>query len=225
MYRRPMLPAVAWDAEDRPAPSVLGRLRARARRLDHDGVVCQVVALLFVQPDSQVIATALRRKDYFDARSGELWDLYFAGYYRYGRMPRGRALTDASDGPQFSPPAFDEMRRLVESQSGWRYSGDSDLVVVNAYLARGEEPLVDWPSLLGGPIVDANDRYNALSLGGVVEAISQGVERNYEAADWNVGDRLWPPDRGPDPKLRAFGRDVLTNAVAAVLTSPLSGGG
>ena len=157
----------------------------------------QVVALLFVQPDSRVIATARERKDYFDARSGELWDLYFAGYYRYGLMPGGRRLTEALDGPQFSPPAFDDMRRHLERRSAWRYFGDCDLIVINSYLTRDAEPVVDWASLLGGPLVDPNDAYRALSLGGVVEAISQAVERDFDAADWNVGNKLWAPDRNP----------------------------
>lgn len=219
-----MLPAVVWDEENDIGPSVLRRLREKATGLDDGEVVCQVVALMFVQPDSRVIGTADRRKEYFDARTGEAWDLYFAGYYRWGWMPGGKALTDAADGPQFSAVAFDGMRRFVEGSSDWRYSGDCDLVVVNAYLASGGEPVVDWESLLGGPLVDTNDAYRALSLGGVVEAISQAVERDFDSADWNVGEQLWPPGQGPDPRLRSFARDVLANAVANVLVSPLTPG-
>lgn len=219
-----MLPAVVWDGAKSPfEPSVLGRLREKAGRLGEGQVACQVVALLFVQPDSRVIATARARKDYFDGRSGERWDMYFAGYYRWGLMRGGRHLTEDQDGPQFSPPAFNELRRQIEQHSRWRYSGDCDLVVMNAYLSREAEPLVDWESLLGGPLVDPNDTYRALSLGGVIEAISQAVETDFEANDWNVGDRLWPAERGPDTRFMAFARDVLANAVANVLTSPLSG--
>lgn len=201
---------------------MLGRLREKAHRVPAGEVECQVVGLIFVQPDSRVITTARERKEYFDSRSGELWDLFFAGYYRYGLMPGGRPLTDAGDGPQFSPKAFDEMRRHVEGACGWRYSGDCDLVVVNAYLTADVEPLIDWVSVLGGRLVDPNDAYKALSLGGVVEAISQAVELDFESADWNVGGALWPPEQGPDPKFVSFARDVLANAVANVLTSPLS---
>jgi hypothetical protein len=56
-----------------------------------------------------------------------------------------------------------------------------------------------------------------------VEAISQAVERDFDSADWNVGDKLWPPDQKPDSRFLAFARDVLANAVANVLTSPLTG--
>ncbi len=161
--------------------------------------------------------TAQSRRGYFDTRAGELWDLYFAGYYRWGHMPSGIVLTRDPDGPQFSPQAFDDIRRFVHDRSAWRYSGDADLVLVNAYLARGQEPLIDWESLQGGPIVDPNGRYSDLSLGGVIERLSEGVEAEYELADWNVGDRLWPTDRGPDSQLMRFARDVLVRVAARVI--------
>lgn len=201
---------------------MLVRLREKATLLTSDDVVCQVVALVFAQPDSRVIDTATARKKYFDARSGESWDLYFCGYSRWRAMRDGRKLTEASGAPEFSPSAFDAMRRFVEEHSEWRYSGDCDLVLVNAYLTHGEEPVVDWKSLLGGPLVDQNDAYRVLSLGGVVEAISQAVERDFDSADWNVGDRLWAPEMGPEPKLLTFGRSVLASAAAGVLVSSLA---
>jgi hypothetical protein len=223
-----VLPAVVWDQTDphNPiAPSVLERLREKASRLRDEDFVCELVGLVFVQPDSRVIQTAEGRKDYFDAWTGESWDLYFPGYYRWGSMPSGRRLTAQADGPQFSPIAFDELRRVVEGNSNWRYSGDCDLVVVNTFLVSEAEPIVDWASLLGGPLVDPNDAYRALSLGGVIEAISQAVERDFNTSDWNVGGKLWPADRAPDSRILTLARDALANAVSNVLTSPLTPSG
>jgi hypothetical protein len=167
------------------------------------------------------LTTAEARRDYFDARTGDLWDLYFPGYYRWGQMPGGRRLSSDPQGPQFTPVAFNEMRTFVQGQGSWSFSGDADLVLVNGYLAAGSDPLVDWESLQGGPLVDANGRYRQMSLGGVIERLTEGIENSFESADWNVADDLWSDPAVQrnflDSGLAVFGREVLAEVVASVL--------
>lgn len=224
-----MLEAVAWETENRPnGPSVMARLQERAGQLSQGEVTCTVVALLFATPDSPLIRTAESRRDYFDARTDDLWDLYFPGYYRWGHMPGGRRLSGESDGPQFTPVAFNEMRGFVQQNGSWRYSGDADLVLVNCYLGGGSEPLVDWESLQGGALVDADGRYRQMSLGGVIERLTEGIEEGFESSDWNVGEALWS-DPGAkthflDSRAAVFGREVLAQVIATVLTGGLGPG-
>jgi hypothetical protein len=86
-------------------------------------------------------------------RSGQFMDLFCAGYGRRG----GTAHLDATfrtvldHGPDgewlFSDHGFDDVRREVEEVSGWRYSGEVDLLVVNARLdVDSGEALVDFRS-------------------------------------------------------------------------------
>lgn len=218
-----MLPAVTWDPQPNDqGPSVLARLRERARLLDEGDVSCTVVALLFATPDSVLIQTAEERRDYFDARTADLWDLYFPGYYRWGHMAGGRRLSNDPHGPQFTPVAFNEMREFVQGQGSWRYSGDADLVLVNVYLSGSGEPVVDWESLQGGPLVDPNGLYRQMSLGGVIERLSEGIDEGFESADWNVAGDLWsesaPKTHFLESKTAVFGREVLAQVIASVIT-------
>ena len=97
-------------------------------------------------------------------------------------------------------------------------------MLLNESVAHGEEPFVDWVSLLGGPLVDPNDLYRALSLGGIVKAISQAVERDFDSADWNVGKRLWPAGEAPSSTLLTFARELLATAAGTVLATKLTSG-
>ncbi len=218
-----MLPAVVWDSESsRQGPSVLARLRDRAERLDDGEVACAVVALLFAHPDSTLIRTVEARQDYFDARTGDLWDLYFPGYYRWRHMPGGRRLSVDPAGPQFTAVAFNVIRGFVQEQGSWRFSGDADLVLVNCYLSSGTDPLLDWESLQGGALVDPNGRFRQMSLGGVIERLTEGIDDSFESADWNVAGDLWPDSAVKthflDSKAAVFGREMLAEVIASVLT-------
>ena len=222
-YLSAVLPAVTWDPQpNEHAPSVLGRLLKRAELLDEGEVTCAVVALLFATPDSVLIQTAEARRDYFDARTGDLWDLYFPGYCRWGKMADVRRLSDDPQGPQFTPAAFNEMRKFVQGQGSWRYSGDADLVLVNVYLSGAGEPVVDWESLKGGPLIDPNGLYRQMSLGGVIERLSEGIDEGFESADWNVAGELWsdsaPKTHFLDSRIAVFGREILAEVLAGVIT-------
>ena len=223
-----MLPAVTWDGDGQHGPSVLGRLRWRAAQLSlGDEAQCVLVALLFAMPDSAVIRLAEQRTEYFDTRTGTSWDLYFAGYYRWevpGYDVNGKMLAAEDDSPRFSAREFNAMRNRVSGASGWTYSGKSDLVLVNAFVAGGHDPVIDWASTRGGPLVDANDRYLRHSLSEVIEFLTDEIEGRYESDDWNVADRLWPQASSPPNRLVTFARDVLASVVATVVAGPITGG-
>jgi hypothetical protein len=218
---RRVLPAVSWDNKDPYEPSVLGRLRLRTKDMAGDDVQCTPVALLFAQPTVPAIAAAAQDKEYFDARTLELWDLFFAGYFRYPLPdydPAGIPLTNESDGPWFSARDFNSFRQDVETRSAgrWVYSGDVDLVLINVFLVPGDEPVVDWDSAVSRSLVDANGRYVDLSLGGVIEAISRGIERGYASPSWNLPSAQ--AVRKDPSALSGVARETLSAVLAGVVT-------
>lgn len=177
-------------------------------------------------PNTDIIRVAEQQRAYFDLRTGTSWDLYFAGYYRWGPPAydaEGVCLVDAADGPQFSPREFDSMRRYLSRASSWDYSGTADLVLVNAFLAHGHEPLIDWESARGGPLLDANGLYLRHSLGEVIEFLTNEIEGRYESADWGVADRLWTVASDPPSSFVSFARDVLVSVIASVVAAPVVG--
>jgi len=188
-----LLAAVTWDTnpENPHWPAVLPRLRERADRIDSEDVLCSVVVLLFAHPSEPAVSREALKKDYFDARTGQSWDLFFPGYYRWGGDSydeHGVDLSGAPDGPRFSDRDFNILRSHVEDLSTglWQYSGDVDLVLTNVYLARGEEPFIDWRSTAARTLTRPDGRYDTMSLGGVIEAISRGIENGYESDTWNL---------------------------------------
>jgi hypothetical protein len=204
----------------------MGRLRDRNATVVGPDVTCVAVALLFAAPNEPAIARASDRKDYFEVRTGDLWDLFFAGYYRWGRDhydPDGEAVSSEPDGPWFSAREFNEFRRSVERQADgrWVYSGDVDLVLINAFLVPGGEPIIDWESTVGRSLTDPNGHYVGVSIAGVIEAVSRGIEQGYESPDWNLPSaaavRQQPSTLGG---FAGFARDVLSNVLAALITNP-----
>jgi hypothetical protein len=110
-----------------------------------------VLALLFAHPDTESIAALDARGEYFDQRTGDVWDLFFPGYYRardpaserrYGARPVGGEFLEDW---YFHPGDFDRFRAEIErlSERRWQYSGTTDLVLASAWLDSDSEPTVD----------------------------------------------------------------------------------
>ena len=81
-----MQPAVTW-AQDPKHPSVgsvEGRLLERCRKVTEP--TPSVVILVFAYPNSWSVKQLIQRHEYFDIRSGDDWDVFFPGYYRWGSM-------------------------------------------------------------------------------------------------------------------------------------------
>jgi hypothetical protein len=99
-----------------------------------------MVGLLFARPESQIgreeIVPSL---DYFHYRSGNNIDFFCAGCRRYGpsrqdgeqrvTQPRTR---DEEPPWLFNVLLFERFRQQIETLSTWRYSGEADLLLMNA---------------------------------------------------------------------------------------------
>jgi hypothetical protein len=114
-----------------------------------------VLAFLFSPPDARAIRALDERGEYFDIRSGDTWDLFFPGYYRSSRGTHFESQCGASPVGRgfardwfFNPREFDRLRDHVERESGnrWQYSGETDLLLANAYVPDVGELTIDWES-------------------------------------------------------------------------------
>ena len=94
-------------------------------------------ALLFAPPGTQVGRSIMDRLDDWHHRSGENIDFFCVGYTERPDTEDAKsigALTDNGDRRSFyySASAFHRIRRHVSAQSIWKYSGEADLILVNA---------------------------------------------------------------------------------------------
>ena len=101
-------------------------------------------ALLFAPPGTHIGQSIMNRLDDWHHRSGENIDFFCVGYTERpdteDAKPVG-TLIDSGDRRSFyySASAFDDIRRHVSDQSRWSYSGEADLILVNAVQPESRE--------------------------------------------------------------------------------------
>ncbi|MFY9622690.1 MAG: hypothetical protein WAM70_01270 [Pyrinomonadaceae bacterium] len=100
----------------------------------------RMVGLLFAPPEARLareeIIPGLR---YFHYRSGDNIDFFCAGYRRYGPdlEPGEKAVTDDEPPWVFNLWMYEQFRRQIQQLSSWRYSGEADLLLMNANFDEG----------------------------------------------------------------------------------------
>ena len=105
-------------------------------------------------------------------RSGSHIDFYFAGFRDSRKVPNSLKVSMPGRGTwYYNPKVFDIFCKQVESRTKWKYSGGSDLILVNAtYLVDTDETEIDF----SGAIV--------CQLDAMKEAKSfSSVEQHFEA--------------------------------------------
>jgi len=180
-----------------------------------------VLAFLFALPDSDAIQMLDARGDYFDVRTGDTWDLFFPGYYRSTRGPEfqrqagGRPVGVNYAGDwYFNPKGFNDLRNHVEESSDhrWEYSGGTDLVLINGWLAVEGDPTIDWVSTISGQVSDSVTGTQSLTLANVIERITRDLETAAEDSSYGVGEVT-------DGLLRQeahVGRDFMINVLSGI---------
>lgn len=146
----------------------------------------RLTALLFA-PDGAPLARdqVIPRLGQFHWRSRLTMDLFCAGYGR----PGGDVLIDSTfrpvlpQGPEgewwFSDRAFDDVRRHVEAESGWRYSGEVDLLLANtSYDPVLSQVTVNFRSGIEVRLANAIEDKAVDSVAGFLERLFQYVEDN-----------------------------------------------
>lgn len=82
------------------------------------------------------------------------------------------------------------MREFVETSSDgkWRYSGGTDLVLINAVIPAKGPITVDWESVQSGQVTDRTDGTSTLTLAQVVERITRDIRSDLEDKSYGVGE-------------------------------------
>jgi hypothetical protein len=186
-----------------------------------------VLAFLFSPPDSAAMRALDSGIDYLDQRTGDTWDLFFPGYYRQSRdKPTYEDRRIGGGGVSewlFNSLGFNIIRGHVETESDrrWSFSGNTDLVLVGAWLTEEGEPVIDWRSTLSGTLTEPQASTSTLTLGAVVERITNDLERTSEDPSYGVGAVVDPPDSLSPTVLRDFMISALSGIAAALGASGL----
>lgn len=148
-----MLAAVSFD-------DILRRCPAFGKPEDPLGQ--RLISIVFARPSSPVWHDLVTNRAFLDSRSGNSWDLFFAGMSAFDSMkgePNPVRIVDpfwrARKADQYmNPEAFRKIEEIIYRGqqeicgplSGgaqiWRYSGETDVV---SFMCYAREP--DWASL------------------------------------------------------------------------------
>jgi hypothetical protein len=183
--------ASAWDE----------LLQAVERRTEESTDGSALVSLVMCQPDSLVFRELKRTQAYVDLRSGTAWDLHLIGYAAINtfgtmrpsvlgiptwRFRAGRFLDVVAHVQHGHAAGLAASDSAVAGSAPWRYSGTGDLVSFMAY--RDLPGLIDWPSLKGVQLHDAQGAYLDRSIGQIVEIMSDWREDGPEVQEFAPGE-------------------------------------
>jgi hypothetical protein len=113
-------------------------------------------ALLFAPPGTEVGKSIFARLSDWHYRSGENFDFFCVGYGNWKVDPGEEPVATICPGGgltpiefYYNPKAFNEVLAEVQTRSGWRYSGEADLLLVNVVInPETKEPRIDFDDLV-----------------------------------------------------------------------------
>jgi hypothetical protein len=149
----------------------------------------RMVGLLFAPPEARLareeIIPGLR---YFHYRSGDNIDFFCAGYRRYGPdlEPDEKAVTDDDPPWVFNLWMYEQFRRQIQQLSSWRYSGEADLLLMNAKFDEGSrDSSVDFTSAIACDL----DR---MMKDGAIQSVRRFFEDIFQFAETaQMADPTW----------------------------------
>lgn len=135
-------------------------LRRASDSRGHGPMGERLVSIVFANPESPVWSDLDASRGYLDARSGDTWDLFFAGVSEYAPMPSEASAIElrgaVSRRLYWNPTSFSAIEAAVvrghrkakveagEDIRPWRFSGNTDVVSFRVY--NGQP---DYSTLVG----------------------------------------------------------------------------
>jgi len=184
------------------------------------------LVFVFALPGSRTMNLLDERGAYFDARSGDTWDAFFAGYYRSStphieEQVGSRLVAVGSEHTKdwyFNARDFDLFRGEVElaSAGAWRYSGSSDIVAVSAWVPEQGRPVIDWASLVSGTLTEPLDGNVTMSFAQAVETISRDLELQIEDPQFGLGGLTTTSSDAPTD---STSKKVMISALASFIAA------
>jgi len=157
--------------------------------------VVRMVGLLFAPAEAPLAQEqVLPSLNYFHHRSGNNIDFFCAGYRRYGYGPEydERPVTDDQPPWILSAREYDSLRREIERRSSWRYSGEVDLLLMNAdFGGRREQAALNFKSAV---VCDLDKMISD----GAINSVRRFFEQIFQFAEsasgedptWGFSDRM-----------------------------------
>src|SRR5262245_14750045 len=186
---------------------------------------CWMCGFLFAPPGTSIGKSIFDRLMDWHFRSGDNFDFFCVGYGNWKQEqaePVARLTRDPRLSPidyYYNPRSFQEIRKQVEALSGWRYSGEADLLLVNAIRDSdtGKDRL-EFDEIVALDI-DRLIRENVFST------TARLLERVCQAADDAVvsGDQLSVIDFSDKEAARSFLRGALSTIVNTLKVDTLLG--
>ena len=165
----------------------------------------RLVSVVFANPASPIWADVQTDRAFIELRTGDKWDLFFAGADQDLRHP--------------DPVSFAELTRWIHEghsdalaeakdymRRPWSYSGGTNLV---SFMVYGSDPLPDWLSLVSTDLYSKDGE--ALDLSHVVEGL-----RGWENEDLD-------PRLAPGQVALSDGSRTLVSALAWSASAMVSG--
>ena len=179
----------AWSIEE----IVETLAQAFERRYPKGGI--RLVGLLFAPPESSLGESEITKSlDYFHHRSGDTIDFFCAGYRRYGKEKQfvvEREVTIDSSPWYFNVIEFEALRKEIQKSSSWKYSGEADLILLNATKSEsGQNVVLDWSSAICCDLEKMKKDKAIVSTRRFFEDIFSFVEE-YDGTDpvWDLSDQ------------------------------------
>ncbi len=112
----------------------------------------------------------------------------------------------------------------LQSEGRWRYSGETDIVLIGAWLPEDGQIVIDWESLSSGVLVESGSGQPDRSLGALVE-FGRNAKLDIFPADMRVA--LHAAQSAPSELLRLVADQVagMTDGYAIRLHARLTGAG
>lgn len=113
----------------------------------------RMIGLLFAPPESKLGSSEIISSlEYFHHRSSDKIDFFCSGYRRYGKDKQfvvEKEVTNDKNPWYFNVLDFEGLRQEVEKNSAWKYSGESDLILLNARKSNSDKDVtLDWSSAI-----------------------------------------------------------------------------
>jgi len=105
----------------------------------------KMVGILFVQPSHKIAKDEiLPNIKYYHIRSRTNVNFYLAGYGAYLDRIKDVEVVCSVDRTdwQYSATSFNNLREEIENRSNWQYSGECDLIIINARYNKKESRVI-----------------------------------------------------------------------------------
>lgn len=174
-------------------------IKAIQKQLQENNSECKMIGLLFAQSGSFLAKEEIIPSlEYFHYCSDKNIHFFCGGYSAYANIYLDNKPVVSINGAKwyFSPKEFHTLCREVERLTDWKYSGETDLILLN-FDDLPQKKIIDFESAILFPLEKMIKENQISSVRSFFEQIFR-FAANYEGKN-AIGDFINPPDIGYIP--------------------------